>query len=98
MIDSSIVLWGQTLAYTFYVLAIMALMGWFAWRVTQPGESRDATPAPLYPFVALLVFAGPPPPVGCPCRLRRGPSACQRAPGSRGARRPLASTPRRAGG
>ncbi len=58
MVDSSIVLWGQTLAYTFYVLAIMALMGWFAWRVTQPGESRDAKPALFYSFVAFLVVVG----------------------------------------
>jgi len=58
MVDSSIVLWGQTLAYTFYVLAIMALMGWFARRVTQPGESRDVKPALFYSFVAFLVVLG----------------------------------------
>jgi len=58
MVDSSIVLWGQTLAYTFYVLAIMALMGWFAWRVTQPGESHDVKPALFYSFVAFLVVLG----------------------------------------
>src|SRR5450756_1190193 len=58
MVDSSIVLWGQTLAYTFYVLAILALMGWFAWRVTQPGESHDVKPALFYSFVAFLVVLG----------------------------------------
>jgi cytochrome c oxidase subunit II len=58
MVDSSVVLWGQTLAYTFYVLAIMAVMGWFALRVTQEGASAPVKPAWFYSFVALLVVAG----------------------------------------
>ena len=32
MVDTRTVLTGQTIAYTFYVLAIMAVMGWFALR------------------------------------------------------------------
>ena len=57
MVDSTIVLWGQTLAYTFYVLAIMAVMGWFALRVTQDGPSK-VNPALFYAFVTFLVVLG----------------------------------------
>ncbi len=41
MVDSNTVLAGQTIAYTMYVLAIMALMGWFAYRVTKEGEQKE---------------------------------------------------------
>jgi cytochrome c oxidase subunit 2 len=58
MVDSTTVLWGQTLAYTFYVLAIMAVMGWFALRVTQDGPSKRIRPAYFYGFVAFLVVLG----------------------------------------
>jgi cytochrome c oxidase subunit 2 len=58
MVDSTTVLWGQTLAYTFYVLAIMLVMGWFARRVTQAGKSPDIKPAFFYSFVAFLVVLG----------------------------------------
>ena len=58
MVDSTIVLWGQTLAYTFYVLAIMAVMGWFAHRVTQDGGRQGVKPAYFYAFVTLLVVLG----------------------------------------
>ena len=57
MVDSTIVLWGQTLAYTFYVLVIMALMAWFALRVTQSGPST-VKPAYFYTFVSFLVVLG----------------------------------------
>lgn len=58
MVDSTTVLWGQTLAYTFYVLAIMAVMGWFALRVTQDGKASSVKPALFYAFVTLLVVLG----------------------------------------
>lgn len=58
MVDSTTVLWGQTLAYTFYVLAIMAVMGWFALRVTQDGGSTVIKPVYFYAFVTLLVVLG----------------------------------------
>lgn len=57
MVDSVVVLWGQTLAYTLYVLAIMAVMAWFAARVTQEGPST-VKPAFFYAFVTLLVVLG----------------------------------------
>ena len=58
MVDSTTVLWGQTLAYTFYVLAIMAVMGWFAVRVTQEGPTPPVKPGLFYAFVAFLVVLG----------------------------------------
>lgn len=58
MVDSTVVLWGQTLAYTLYVLAIMAVMGWFATRVTREGDGRGVKPAYFYAFVTFLVVLG----------------------------------------
>lgn len=59
MVDSNTVLTGQTFAYTFYVLAIMALMGWFAYRVTRAeGTGREIKPVFFYSFVGLLVVLG----------------------------------------
>ena len=58
MVDSTIVLWGQTLAYTFYVLAMMLVMAWFARHVTQEGKSSAVKPAVFYAFVTFLVALG----------------------------------------
>ncbi len=58
MVDSALVLTGQTVAYTLYVVAVFILMGWFAWRVTQPGPARGVRPAFFYAFVGVLVAAG----------------------------------------
>jgi cytochrome c oxidase subunit II len=58
MVDSITVLTGQTLAYTLYVLAMMALMAWFAYRVTRQGQGEGIRPAVFYSFVALLVVCG----------------------------------------
>jgi cytochrome c oxidase subunit 2 len=52
------VLWGQTLAYTLYALAIMAVVGWFALRVTREGGGRGVTSALFYSFAAVLVVCG----------------------------------------
>jgi cytochrome c oxidase subunit II len=58
MVDSNIVLWGQTLAYTLYVLAIMAVMAWFAFRVTRQGAHEGIKPVLFYAFVGFLVVCG----------------------------------------
>ncbi|MCX6151309.1 MAG: hypothetical protein NTX22_12335 [Ignavibacteriales bacterium] len=58
MIDSNTVLTGQTIAYTFYVLAIMALMGWFAYKITRDGSGKGIKPAIFYSFVVFLVVIG----------------------------------------
>jgi hypothetical protein len=46
-VDSETVLWGQTLVYTLYALAIMAIAGWFAYKVTRragPGRPSCGWP------------------------------------------------------
>lgn len=57
VITSNTVLWGQALIYTFYALAIMLLIGWFAIRVTRNGAAR--VPKPLfYGLVSALIVCG----------------------------------------
>ncbi len=58
MVDSNTVLTGQTIAYTFYVHAIMSVMAWFAYKVTRDGKSKTVKPAIFYSFVGFLVFIG----------------------------------------
>lgn len=49
---------GQTLAYTFYVLVVLLLMGWFGRCVTQAGDDRGVRPGLFYSFVGFLVVLG----------------------------------------
>ncbi len=58
MVDSSMVLTGQTVAYTLYALAIILVMGWFGYRVTKNGKGREFRPAFFYAFVGFLVVTG----------------------------------------
>lgn len=58
MVDSSVVLNGQTIAYTCYCIAILLLMSWFALRVTRPAKSTVVKPALFYSFVTMLVVLG----------------------------------------
>ena len=58
MVDSSVVLWGQTLAYTLYCVAMILLVGWFAYRVTRGGEGSGVKPAIFYTFVGFLTVLG----------------------------------------
>jgi cytochrome c oxidase subunit II len=58
MVDSSVVLYGQTIAYTFYCLAIILVMGWFAFKLTHAGRSNPVKPAIFYAFVAFLTVLG----------------------------------------
>lgn len=58
MIDSNTVLIGQTFAYTFYVLAIMSMMRWFAYKVTREGKNTPVRPAIFYSLVGLLIVTG----------------------------------------
>lgn len=57
MVDTTTVLAGQTIAYTCYVLTVMALMAWFAMNVTKVGKAV-IKPAVFYAFVGLLVVIG----------------------------------------
>jgi cytochrome c oxidase subunit II len=58
MVDSSTVLWGQTLAYTCYCLAILSLMMWFAYKITKKGKDRAMKNTLFYSYIAFLIVLG----------------------------------------
>lgn len=58
MVDSKIVLTGQTLAYTFYCLVIILLVAWFSYKVSHKGKSSFVKPALFYSFVGFLTALG----------------------------------------
>lgn len=58
MVDSSVVLYGQTIAYTAYCLAIILLIGWFSIQITKKGKSNIIKPGIFYSFVAFLTILG----------------------------------------
>lgn len=57
MVDSTIVLKGQTIAYTLYCIVIILVMGWFALRITR-GKSGAVKPGLFYTFVGFLTVLG----------------------------------------
>lgn len=57
MVDSTQVLWGQTIMYTAYVLAILAVMAWFAMRITRSGPPV-VPPKLFWGFFGVLVVIG----------------------------------------
>jgi len=57
MVDSALVLKGQTIAYSLYCLVIILVMTWFALRITRPGKSK-VKPALFYTFVGFLTVLG----------------------------------------
>lgn len=58
MVDSQVVLYGQTIAYTLYVVVILLLMAWFGHQITRSGEKSAVKPALFYSFVCFLVAIG----------------------------------------
>lgn len=58
VVDSSVVLWGQTLMYTAYCLLIISLIAWFARRITRPAGDRAVTPKMFYGWVGFLAVLG----------------------------------------
>jgi cytochrome c oxidase subunit II len=58
MVDSKMVLLGQTIAYTFYCLVIILLVAWFALKVTGKGKSTFVKPVLFYTFVGFLTILG----------------------------------------
>jgi cytochrome c oxidase subunit 2 len=58
MVDSTVVLFGQTLGYTLYCIAIILLVGRFGWRLTHEGKVRGVKPRTFYAFVAVLAVLG----------------------------------------
>ena len=58
MVDSQVVLNGQTIAYTCYAIAIILLVGWFGFRVTHTGKGNKVSHALFYSFTGFLVILG----------------------------------------
>lgn len=58
MVDSTMVLTGQTLAYTFYCIVIILLVAWFSIKVTGKGTGLSVKPAIFYTFVGFLTVLG----------------------------------------
>lgn len=58
MVDSQVVLSGQTFAYTCYAIAIILLMGWFGIRLTKPAATSVVSKRLFYTFVGFLVVLG----------------------------------------
>jgi cytochrome c oxidase subunit 2 len=58
MVDSQVVLNGQTFAYTFYAIAIILLMLWFGYKITKPGKTNKVSSVLFYSFVSMLIVLG----------------------------------------
>jgi cytochrome c oxidase subunit 2 len=58
MVDSKMVLAGQTIAYTAYCIVIILLVAWFAMKVTGKGNGKGVKPALFYTFVGFLTVLG----------------------------------------
>ena len=58
MVDSQIVLYGQTIAYTCYAIVIILLMAWFGYQITRSGKSNKTSNVFFYTFTAFLVVLG----------------------------------------
>lgn len=58
MLDSNIVLIGQTALYTFYVIIIFLIMGWFSYKITHDKTANPVPPSLFYGFAAFLVILG----------------------------------------
>ncbi len=58
MVDSNVVISGQTIAYTFYCIVIILLIAWFAYMVTREGKGTFVKPAIFYTFVGFLTVLG----------------------------------------
>jgi len=57
-VDSTVVLWGQALAYTLYCIAMILVVGWVAWKLTKPGKGGGVKPALFFTFVGFLTVLG----------------------------------------
>lgn len=58
MVDSTMVLTGQTIAYTLYCLVIILLVIWFAIKITGKGNNTAVKPVLFYTFVGFLTALG----------------------------------------
>lgn len=57
-VDSSVVLFGQTMAYTLYCIAIILVVGWFGWKITSGNTSKAVNHTLFYSFVGFLTVLG----------------------------------------
>ena len=57
MVDSALVLKGQTIAYTCYCIVIMLVIGWFGLKITR-GKSGAVKNWLFYTFVGFLTVLG----------------------------------------
>lgn len=58
MVDSQMVLYGQTIAYSCYAIVIILVMGWFGLKITKPGKSNKISTSLFYTFAGFLVVLG----------------------------------------
>jgi len=58
MVDSTTVLWGQTILYTVYVLIAISIVGWFAYSVTKQGKTSTVSKTFFWIYFGALVVAG----------------------------------------
>ncbi len=58
MVDSTIVLNGQTIAYTVYAIVIILLMAWFGYKLTRDGKPAVLKDKLFYAFIILLAVLG----------------------------------------
>jgi cytochrome c oxidase subunit 2 len=56
--NSHDVLWGQTVVYTAYCLAIISVVAWVALKLTKPESRIKISPKVFYSWVAFLVVLG----------------------------------------
>jgi cytochrome c oxidase subunit 2 len=58
MVDSTLVLNGQTIAYTIYAIVIIMLMAWFSYKITQTGKAGVLKTKLFVVLVILLTVLG----------------------------------------
>ena len=58
MVDSQIVLNGQTIAYTCYAIVIILVVGWFGYQITKPAKSNKISNTLFFIFVGFLTVLG----------------------------------------
>nr|NQU93403.1 cytochrome C oxidase subunit II [Bacteroidota bacterium] len=58
MVDSQMVLNGQTFAYTCYAIVIILLMAWFGYQITRKGKGKTVSHKFFYTFVVFLTVLG----------------------------------------
>ncbi len=58
MVDSSVVLNGQTIAYTIYAIVVLLFMAWFAVKITSTGKARVLGNKLFVVLVILLTIMG----------------------------------------